>query len=286
MSLIPLLLLADSRLPAGTHAHSGGLEAAVAAGRVHDAETLRVFLLGRLGSAGLTAAAFAAAAASHAKASVSGTGEPAASAAVAPGRSTAVSGQRATTAQSVAHPATSLWSIGSAESAPASPGAQSEPAALADRLALLDAEYDARTPSQVQRDVSRKLGRQLLRAARAGWPGPAIEAAAAVHPQGPHQPIAFGVAAAAAGVDEYETAAAAALGAVTGPANAATRLLGLDPDAVTTALAALSAQVHLVAAAAARVARGPAEDLPSVSAPMLDISAEQHATWEVRLFAS
>ena len=38
MSLIPLLLLADSRLPAGTHAHSGGLEAAVRAGRVHDGD--------------------------------------------------------------------------------------------------------------------------------------------------------------------------------------------------------------------------------------------------------
>jgi urease accessory protein len=223
MSLIPLLLLADSRLPAGAHAHSGGLEAAVAAGRVRDAETLRVFLLGRLGSAGLTAAAFAAAAASQ---------------------------------------------------------------PTADRLALLDAEYEARTPSPVQRDVSRTLGSQLLQVARAGWPGPAVDAAAAVHPQGPHQPVAFGASAAAAGVDEYETAAAAALASVTGPAGAAARLLILAPEAVTAALAGLSAQVHLVATAAARVALGPAEDLPSVCALALDISAEQHATWEVRLFAS
>jgi len=61
MSVISLLLLADGSLPDGTHAHSGGLEAAVAAGRVHDAETLRAFLLGRLTSAGLTSAAFSAA---------------------------------------------------------------------------------------------------------------------------------------------------------------------------------------------------------------------------------
>jgi len=54
MSLIPLLLLADSRLPAGTHAHSGGLEAAVGAGRVYDADSLHAFLLGRLTSVGLT----------------------------------------------------------------------------------------------------------------------------------------------------------------------------------------------------------------------------------------
>src|SRR5690349_10900894 len=57
-----LLLLADSRLPAGSHAHSGGLEAAVAAKRVHDADTLAAFLRGRLATAGLVAAAFAAAA--------------------------------------------------------------------------------------------------------------------------------------------------------------------------------------------------------------------------------
>lgn len=270
MSLIPLLLLADSRLPAGTQAHSGGLEAAVAAGRVRDAETLRIFLLGRLGSTGLMAAAFAAAAASQAKA-VS-TGEPGG------GRF----GAAAASSSSYSTSSTSSTSWTSS-AAPAKP---EPPAPLADRLAVLDAEFDARTPSPVQRDVSRDLGRRLLRAARAGWPGPAIEAATAVHPQGPHQPIAFGVAAATAGVDEYEIAAAAALAAVTGPAGAAARLLVIDPDAVTGALSALSAQVHLVAAAAARVARGPAEDLPSVSAPALDISAQQHATWEVRLFAS
>jgi urease accessory protein len=42
-NLISLLLLADSRLPAGTHAHSGGLEAAVASGRVTDAVSLHAF---------------------------------------------------------------------------------------------------------------------------------------------------------------------------------------------------------------------------------------------------
>ena len=55
-----LLLLADSRLPAGGHAHSGGLAAAVDAGSVHDEATLAAFLSGRLHSAGLVAAAAAA----------------------------------------------------------------------------------------------------------------------------------------------------------------------------------------------------------------------------------
>ncbi|CCH19225.1 Urease accessory protein ureF [Micromonospora lupini str. Lupac 08] len=57
-----LLLLADGRFPAGAHAHSGGLEAAVAAGRVTDLASLESFLVGRLTTAGLVGAAFAAAA--------------------------------------------------------------------------------------------------------------------------------------------------------------------------------------------------------------------------------
>lgn len=58
-----LLLLADSRLPAGGHAHSGGVEAACTAGTIHDEASLADFLAGRLASAGLVAAGLAAAAA-------------------------------------------------------------------------------------------------------------------------------------------------------------------------------------------------------------------------------
>lgn len=219
MDLTALLLLADSRLPAGTHAHSGGLESAVASGGVHDDVTLHAFLLGRLTTVGLTAAAFAAAAV---------TGDP----------------------------------------------------------AELDEEYDARTPSPAQRRASRRLGRQLLRAARAGWPNTCLDKAHGVHPDGPHQPVAFGAAAFAAGLDPPTAAEASALGSVTGPANAATRLLGLDPDSVTAVLAALAPAVRDVARAAADAALGPAADLPALSAPWLDICAENHTTWEVRLFAS
>jgi urease accessory protein len=53
------LLFSDSRLPAGGHAHSGGIEEAVAAGIVHDELTLADFLEGRLLAAGLLAAAAA-----------------------------------------------------------------------------------------------------------------------------------------------------------------------------------------------------------------------------------
>jgi urease accessory protein len=56
-----VLLLADSRLPSGGHAHSGGIEMAVAAELVSDVDDLDLFLRGRLRTAGPVLAGFAAA---------------------------------------------------------------------------------------------------------------------------------------------------------------------------------------------------------------------------------
>jgi len=58
-----LLLLGDSRLPAGGYAHSGGLENAVVRGEVTDLDTLTEFLLGKLYSVGSVQASFSAIAA-------------------------------------------------------------------------------------------------------------------------------------------------------------------------------------------------------------------------------
>lgn len=55
------LLLADSRLPAGGHAHSGGVEAAVERGLLRDEADLALFLGGRLRGSGPVIAAVAAA---------------------------------------------------------------------------------------------------------------------------------------------------------------------------------------------------------------------------------
>jgi urease accessory protein len=57
-----LLLLADSRLPTGGHAHSGGIEAAAARGLVRGAADVERFLAARVPTAGLVAAAASAAA--------------------------------------------------------------------------------------------------------------------------------------------------------------------------------------------------------------------------------
>jgi len=57
-----LLTLADSRLPAGGHTHSGGVEQAIAAGLLTDPMSLAAFLRRRLTTSGAVAAGLAAAA--------------------------------------------------------------------------------------------------------------------------------------------------------------------------------------------------------------------------------
>ncbi|MFI1159002.1 urease accessory protein UreF [Streptomyces sioyaensis] len=224
MSRAALLVLADGRFPAGGHAHSGGAEPAVTAGRITDAATLEAFCRGRLHTAGLVAAGLAAAA-----------------------------------------------------------------AAGHDPLALDDAA-DARTPVPALRQVARRLGRQMMRAARATWPSAALDALATARPRGAHQPVVLGLAARSAGLAPLDAAHAAAYESISGPAGAAVRLLSLDPFDATAVLARLAADVDRVAQqgadAAERVVAEGTDALPAASAPLLDITAQQHAAWPVRLFAS
>ncbi|WP_329407552.1 urease accessory protein UreF [Streptomyces sp. NBC_00704] len=224
MTAAALLVLADGRFPAGGHAHSGGAEAAVKAGRITDAASLEAFCRGRLHTAGLVAAALAAAAAAGA--------DP----------------------------------------------------------ALLDAAADARTPSPALRATSRRLGRQLLRAARATWPGDELDAVAQGFPKGAHQPVVLGLTARAAGLGPADAAYCALYESVSGPATAVVRLLSLDPFEATAVLARLAPELDRVAdravASAAAVPAEGADALPAASAPLLEIGAQAHAAWPVRLFAS
>ncbi|MFD7793395.1 urease accessory protein UreF [Streptomyces sp. NPDC059759] len=224
MSRAALFVLADGRFPAGGHAHSGGAEAAVKAGRITGAAGLEEFCRGRLHTTGLVAASLAAAAALG--------GDPAA----------------------------------------------------------LDAAADARTPSLALRGVARRLGRQLMRAARATWPCAELDQLAKEFPKGAHQPVVLGVAARAAGLGPEDAAYCSAYECVSGPASATVRLLSLDPFEATAVLARLAPEVDVVAHAAASAARRVLDEgveaLPAASAPLLEISAEAHAAWPVRLFAS
>ncbi len=224
MSRAALLVLADGRFPAGGHAHSGGAEAAVKAGRITGAADLEDFCRGRLHTAGLVAASLAAA------------------------------------------------------------------AALGVDAVALDEAADARTPSPALRSVARKLGRQLMRAARATWPSQELDDLARRFPKGAHQPVVLGVVARAAGLGAVEAAHCAAYESVSGAASAVVRLLSLDPFDATAVLARLAPETDRVADRAVEAARGVvlggADELPASSGPLLEIGAEAHAAWPVRLFAS
>jgi urease accessory protein len=168
-------------------------------------------------------------------------------------------------------------------------GLAASAAAGHDPLAL-DEAADARTPVPALRQVARRLGRQMLRAARATWPSPDLDQLARIRPQGVHQPVVLGVTARAAGLTPLDAAQCAAYESVSGPATAAVRLLSLDPLDATALLARLTDQLDDVAQCAAdAAARVPNHDigvLPAASAPLLDIIAQRHAAWNVRLFAS
>ncbi|MER8015289.1 urease accessory protein UreF [Streptomyces griseoluteus] len=224
MSRAALLVLADGRFPAGGHAHSGGAEAAVKAGRITDAATLEYFCRGRLHTTGLVAAALAAA------------------------------------------------------------------AVLGLPVRELDAAADARTPSPALRATARRLGRQLVRAARATWPSPELDALAREFPKGAHQPVVLGHAARAAGLEPLDAAYCALYESVSGPATATVRLLSLDPFDATGVLARLAPELDRVADRAVEDARRALTEgvdaLPAASAPLLEIGAQAHAAWPVRLFAS
>ncbi|WP_413756147.1 urease accessory protein UreF [Streptomyces sp. MMBL 11-3] len=224
MSRAALLVLADGRFPAGGHAHSGGAEEAVKAGRITGAADLEEFCRGRLHTAALVSASLAAA------------------------------------------------------------------AALGVDPVELDRAADARTPSPALRVAARRLGRQLMRAARATWPSAELDSLAAEFPKGAHQPVVLGLTARAAGLGARDAAYCAAYEGVSGPATAVVRLLSLDPFDASGVLARLGPEVDrvvdLAVGAAGEVRGRGVRALPAAAAPLLEVGAEVHAGWGVRLFAS
>jgi urease accessory protein len=222
-----LLLLLDTRAPAGAHHHSGQMEAAVGTGLVAGLSDLENFCQTRLRTSARVTAAFAAAAC----------------------RLQADFPER-----------TPL------------------PAPADDPWAALDAEFDARTPSEAMRAASRQLGGGLVRLLRS------LHLPWAHGGTTPHHPLVLGAGIALAGGSPELAARAAALSACAGPASAAVRLLGLDPFAVQGMLARLAPGIDECARRADLA--GPPSSLPADGAPALDLLADFHLTSEVRLFAS
>jgi urease accessory protein len=153
--------------------------------------------------------------------------------------------------------------------------------------AALDAEFEARTPSEAMRAASRQLGGGLRRLLRSILPDADLVTPWARCPApAPHHPLVLGAGVGLAGGTPELAGRAAALATCAGPASAAVRLLGFDPFAVQAMLARLAPDIDLCAELAAQSAAQPAWSLPSAGAPALDLLADFHLTAEVRLFAS
>jgi urease accessory protein len=143
----------------------------------------------------------------------------------------------------------------------------------------LDAEADARCPSPALRLASRRLGRGLRRAAARSFP-------ALVGGPGEHQAVVVGVVSRAAGLSPDDAARVAVHHLLAGAVSAAVRLLPIDAaDAMAVAMG-LAPLAESVAAAGCAAALGPMAGGPAWSAPLVELRAEDHARWEVRLFAS
>jgi urease accessory protein len=216
------MLLSDSRFPAGTHAHSLGLEQAVLDG---------------LGAADVPAFAWA-------------------------------------RIELVAVPEAALSVAARRAVADAGPGA----------LATLVALHAARTPSHVLREQARRLGAQLIRSADKVWPGTAIGACRAAGLELP-RPIALGVVAHAAGLDDLGAALVALYDDVATVCSAALKLLPLDPALAARWQAQLAGPVT-VAASDVAASDVPAALSPPPAAPALDAAALVHAARRERLFAT
>jgi urease accessory protein len=144
---------------------------------------------------------------------------------------------------------------------------------------VLDAEADARSPSPALRRASRKLGRGLRRAATPSYPAVARGGAQ-------HHPVVLGVVARAAGLEPADAARLAVHHLLAGSASAAVRLLPIDAADAMAVAARLAPLAEEVARAGVSAAAGPRSEGSAWSAPLLEIRAEDHARWEVRLFAS
>jgi urease accessory protein len=145
-----------------------------------------------------------------------------------------------------------------------------------DDLCWLHAEYEARVVVPALRNASMQLARGLRRVTAALWPLPTTT-------QREQYPVLLGAVARAAGLHPLEAAHLAVHGVLLGVLTAAPKLFAIDmTDAISIAvtLAPLADDI------AHQAADPEALEPPAAGAPLQDLRAHQHASWEVRLFVS
>lgn len=154
-----------------------------------------------------------------------------------------------------------------------------------DHLRQLDEEYSARVPSPHLRATSRRLGRQLLRAARPIWPHATLDALADVA-DGGHQPVVLGAVVGAAGGTPADASAVAMhhLGAAV--ASAGIRLLGLDPIELAAVQARASRAAMPTPVDVERWIHCDPSDLPATGGLLTEILGEHHGRRDARLFVA
>jgi urease accessory protein len=141
----------------------------------------------------------------------------------------------------------------------------------------VEEEWCARCPSPVLRDVSYRLGSQLLRSAAVIWPELA--------PRRTPRPVALGEVARTADLDDEATALLSLYDDAATVTSAALKLLPLDPAVTTRWLAELTPAMQLAARAIAADTR-PLAEQPAPAAVALELAAAVHVQQRERLFAS
>lgn len=153
-----------------------------------------------------------------------------------------------------------------------------------DTLLALDREAAARCPSPPLRTAAATLGRSVLRTGAQLFPdAPAIPAYRAASTRTP-RPVAFGVVAAAGGVTSEQAALIALHDDAATVAAAAVKLLPVDAGAAAGWIAQLAPRLEEAARTA--VAAALRDELPSLSAPLVEHRSLTHTTDRGRLFAS
>ena len=150
-----------------------------------------------------------------------------------------------------------------------------------DALLALDAEAVERTPSAQLRAAATTLGRAILRTGAQLYPEATPITSYKARSRATPRPVAFGVVAAAAGLTAADAALVALYDDAATVAAAAIKLLPIDAGVATGWIAQRAAELAMLAQAAANT-----RELPSLSAPLVELRSLAHGRDGGRLFAS